>query len=101
MRVREHEVQEMNIVPTPSHPHPSPLPEGEGIYSEVARSTKPTSPSGVQTGDIAYTRSGTSLTRVRGHRLHPFGDIAYTLFLHRTLKLTSLLPLGIVFSSAI
>ena len=29
-------------------------------------------------GDIAYTRSGTSLTPVRGHRLHPFGDIAYT-----------------------
>ena len=82
MRVREHEVQEMNIVPTPSHPHPSPLPEGEGIYSEVARSTKPTSPSGVQTGDIAYTRSGTSLTRVRGHRLHiiftPYAQINFT-----------------------
>ena len=29
-------------------------------------------------GDIAYTRSGTSLTPVRRHRLHPFGDIAYT-----------------------
>ena len=36
----------MNIVPTPSHPHPSPLPEGEGIYGEVACSTKPTSTSG-------------------------------------------------------
>ena len=50
MRMREHEVadqvQEMDIVPTPSHPHPSPLPEGEGIYGEVARSTKPTSTSG-------------------------------------------------------
>ena len=29
-------------------------------------------------GDIAYTRSETSLTPVRGHRLHAFGDIAYT-----------------------